>query len=192
MIKQQSFLSRIYVVAAGLGGIYQAVMTLITIPASLLTNELWWFSLFNLGSTIALFYSVHAIEKNRRIRNSQSFNKFNCDVFQSNENYEIKSPYEAKYIGIDTKHGTVLLISAFNNVFKGYNIKEVAGYECRGHHMTLKFNDINFPMFTIRFPNEGKCIGFGHKLDVLLSPSYQPAVNVGTAFNDFVRQKSLA
>ena len=190
MNQHMTFFAKLYVVVGFMAGISIAFFTLAMFMVDDPRNASWKY-LFLLA-IIAIFYSVRVAYHKLRVKNQSSFYRFNCDNFQPNPDYEMNRWDRGEYIGIDTKHGTMLMASAHKKLFKGKNIKELAGYECRGEILTLKFNDIEFPTFVINAGTESKCMAFGHKLDVLLSPSYQPAVNVGSAFNDFVRQKSLA
>lgn len=192
MTKNQTFIAKCYCGFAIMGGGYMAILSLISIPVSISHNTLWSWSLFCTTTAIALFFSAHIIAKKTKKSNTSVFYSFICDIFQPNKDYELKGYLSGKYVGIDTEHGTMLLASSFNKIFKGLNVKELAGYECRGNMLTLKFNNTDFPMFKISFGSESECMNFGHKLDVLLSSSYQPAINTGRLFNDFVQQKALA
>ncbi|MGK2894457.1 hypothetical protein [Klebsiella michiganensis] len=191
MTKFKSVFANLYMISALMGGISLAFFTI----AMFSVNDprvLWIWKYLFLLATIAIFYSVRLVNKKSVKANNSMFQRFFCENFRPNPEYEVIGYLNGNYIGIDTRHGTILMASAHKNIFKGKNIKELAGYECRGEILTLKFNDIDFPTFRMSLGNEPTCMAFGHKLDVLLSPSYRPAVNVGTAFNDFVRQKALA
>lgn len=200
MNKHISFLAKLYVVIAFMTGICAAFYTVIYFIVGMLDDSSPTLTKPQVATekyllllvTIAIFYSVRIVYRKLRVKNQSSFYRFTCEEFKPNPDYEMSRWDRGEYIGIDTKHGTMLMASTHKNLFKGNNIKELAGYECRGEILTLKFNDITFPTFEINAGTESKCMAFGHKLDVLLSPSYQPAVNVGRAFNDYVRQKAMA
>lgn len=191
MTKTKTLFAKIYVVLAVMAGVSMAFFTLVMFVVNDPRDPWFWPYLFFI-STIAIFYSAHAVHQFLKTKKQSVFYRFICDNFLPNPNYELNGWAIGKYIGIDTRHGTMLMVSSHDNVFKGKNIKELTGYECRGEMLTLKFNDIGFPTFRISVGTESACMAFGHKLDVLLSSSYQPAINTGRLFNDFVQQKSLA
>ncbi|MNG56302.1 hypothetical protein D3C79_143810 [compost metagenome] len=191
MTKYKNLFAQIYIFPAILVGVSMAFFTVVMF----ITNDPrdpWIWNFLFLLATIAIFYSIRMVNKKSVKVNNSTFQRFFCENFRPNPSYEAIGYLDGNYIGVDTTHGTLLMASAHKNIFKGKNIKELAGYECRGEILTLKFNDIDFPVFRMSFGKESACMAFGHKLDVLLSPSYQPEVNVGRAFNDYVRQKAMA
>jgi len=191
MTKFKNASSKLYIIFAIMAGISLAFFTIATFAVND-PRDPWFFKYLCLLVTITVFYSIRIINKKSVKANNSAFQRFFCENFKPNPDFEVTGYLNGNYIGIDTTHGTILMASAHKNLFKGKNIKELAGYECRGEILTLKFNDITFPTFEMSLGNEPTCMAFGHKLDVLLSPSYQPAVNVGRAFNDYVRQKAMA
>lgn len=200
MTNFKNSVSKLYIILSIMAGICAAFYTLVFFVVDMLDSSTHTAAnspvsmekYLLLLITIAIFYSVRVVNKKSVKSNNSVFHRFFCENFRPNPEYEVVGYLTGTYIGVDTTHGTLLMASAHKNIFKGKNIKDLAGYECRGEILTLKFNDIDFPTFEMSLGNEPTCMAFGHKLDVLLSPSYQPAVNVGTAFNDFVRQKALA
>ncbi|TXE28353.1 hypothetical protein FOT62_21550 [Serratia marcescens] len=200
MTKSKNLLAQLYIFPAILAGICSAFYTIIYFTVDMLDDSSPTFAKPQISIekylllllTIAIFYSIRMVNKKSVKANNSTFQRFFCENFRPNPSYEAIGYLNGNYIGVDTTHGTLLMASAHKNIFKGKNIKELAGYECRGEILTLKFNDVDFPVFRMSFGKESACMAFGHKLDVLLSPSYQPAVNVGSAFNDYVRQKAMA
>ncbi|WP_387691527.1 hypothetical protein [Photorhabdus sp. RM71S] len=108
----------------------------------------------------------------------------------TNNIVSIYNSVSGSFFGINNKTGEILLIALNRKGRKvfGFDYNTWAGYELEGHKLTLKFNDLDMPYFTIQDTTIPK---FKHKLDVLLSASFQQKVKLGSNFSAFVQQKAL-
>ncbi|EMS0145238.1 hypothetical protein WKN36_005423, partial [Escherichia coli] len=79
---------------------------------------------------------------------------------------------------VDPIRGEFLIIK--NNEFgkpfiKGYNFQQWEGYDYnQNKDITLKFNDFEFPAFSITATTRIEAKNFCNKLDIMCSPSYSP------------------
>lgn len=149
------------------------------------------FMLFFFPGCAALL-TLKLLSKKRNIKFSSIFSKFKCESFIPNSNYESIRLENGMYVGVDTTHGTMLLVSIYENIYKGMMLSQFSGYHCEGGKMTIKFNDINFPFFVMYPGNEAKNMEFAHKLDALISHSYSPTSAPTTDFGAYVNQVALA
>ncbi|EPC4490517.1 hypothetical protein ACRZXV_004772 [Serratia liquefaciens] len=191
MTKTQLYLKSFYLMFSLCAGAFFLLSSLILfIVSDARSNPAW--PVFSLVVGLALIYSFYRTLQNSKKKTENIINSYICNNFTPSNGYEIKILDIGKYVGIDVKNGTILLLSTTDSVFKGIRAADLVGYECRGNTLTLKFNDVYFPYFKINVGSESKCMEFGNKLDVLLSSSYRPENEPGNSFGEFVRNKSLA
>lgn len=191
MIKSRVFLKTLLLISLLCAGAYLIFSSIaLFIVSDSRTNPLWPYAFLALG--LGCIYSFYRINKKSDTKAAQIISGYFCKNFTPTDGYEVKSLYDGNYFGVDTKNGTMLLVSTTKSIYKGMSIADLAGYECRGNMLTLKFNDVLFSNFTIGVDNERKCMELGHNLDVLLSSTYRPERDVGNNFSEFVQKKSLA
>ncbi|CAI1950072.1 MULTISPECIES: hypothetical protein [Serratia] len=191
MTKTQLYLKSFYLMFSLCAGAFFLLSSLILfIVSDARSNPAW--PVFSLVVGLALIYSFYRTLQNSKKKTENIINSYICNNFTPSNGYEIKILDIGKYVGIDVKNGTILLLSTTDSVFKGIRAADLVGYECRGSTLTLNFNDVYFPYFKINVGSESKCMEFGNKLDVLLSSSYRPENESGNSFGEFVRNKSLA
>lgn len=191
MTKTQLYLKSFYLMFSLCAGAFFLLSSLILfIVSDARSNPAW--PIFSLIAGLALIYSFYRTLKNSKKKTENIINSYICNSFIPSNGYEIKILDIGKYVGIDVRNGTILLLSTVDSIFKGVHTADLAGYECRGSTLTFKFNDVYFPYFKINVGSESKCMEFGNKLDVLLSSSYRPENESGKSFGEFVRNKSLA
>lgn len=147
---------------------------------------------FLLASFFA-FFGIRKIRKTEAKRNKAVLESLKNKLFQPEEHLELYKWKMGKYIGFDDKNKTILALDLYNKktLIKAIDFNTWSGYECRGNVVTFKFRDINFPTFIMGFRSEGESMAFCHKLDVLLSPEYKPASNVGHEFSEYIKTKQL-
>ncbi|HHK8074346.1 TPA: hypothetical protein ACQVJT_001907 [Serratia marcescens] len=191
MTKTQLYLKSFYLMFSLCAGAFFLLSSLILfIVSDARSNPAW--PVFSLVVGLALIYSFYRTLRNSKKKTENIINSYICNNFTPSNGYEIKILDIGKYVGVDVKNGTILLLSTTDSVFKGVRVADLVGYECRGSTLTFKFNDVYFPYFKINVGSESKCMEFGNKLDVLLSSSYRPESESGNSFGEFVRNKSLA
>ncbi|CAI1203947.1 Uncharacterised protein [Serratia quinivorans] len=191
MTRTRVFLKTLLLISLLCAGAYLIFSSIVLfIVSDSRTNALWPYVFLALG--FGLIYSFYRINKKSDTKASQIINGYFCNNFIPTNGYEVKALYDGNYFGVDTKNGTMLLISTAKSIYKGMSISDLAGYECRGNTLTLKFNDVLFSHFTVGVDNEKKCMELGYNLDALLSSTYQPERDAGSAFSEFVQKKSLA
>ncbi|WP_252147415.1 hypothetical protein [Escherichia coli] len=98
-------------------------------------------------------------------------------VFSENSISIVNYP-EWSGVFVDPIKGEFLIIK--NNKFgkpfiKGYNFQQWGGYDYnQNKDITLKFNDFEFPAFSIAATTHIEAKNFCNKLDIMCSPSYSP------------------
>ncbi|EHC1055537.1 hypothetical protein JT469_002843 [Salmonella enterica] len=139
------------------------------------------------------FLGIKKIRKSEARRNMALLAALKNKLFQPEEHLELYRWKRGKYIGFDDINKTILALDLYekNPLIKAIDFNTWSGYECRGNIVTFKFRDINFPTFVIGFRSEGESMAFCHKLDVLLTPEYKPASNVGHEFSEYIKAKNL-
>ncbi|CAI1072193.1 Uncharacterised protein [Serratia entomophila] len=191
MTKTQLYLKSFYLMFSLCAGAFFILSSLVLfIVSDARSNPAW--PIFSLAIGAILIYSFYRTLKKSKEKTENIINSYICNNFMPTNGYEIKILDIGKYVGIDIKNGTILLLSTTDSIFKGVSTSELTGYECRGNMLTLKFNNVYLPYFKIHTGSESKCMDFGHKLDVILSSSYRPENESGNNFGEFVRNKSLA
>ncbi|MCT4707606.1 hypothetical protein MUA03_17105 [Enterobacteriaceae bacterium H16N7] len=131
---------------------------------------------------------LHGLIRRAEVKFQRLISGFKCADFSPNANYELTRNDIGTYFGIDTTHGTILMVSLHDKIFKGKELADYAGYYCEGTTMTITFNDVNFPTFKLRMRSGSKCREFAHRLDVLKSASYRPEKQPGSDFGMHVQR----
>lgn len=151
------------------------------------------FGLIFLVSSLVMILFIRSIRRSEATRNMVILKSLKNKLFQPEEHLELYKWKMGKYIGFDDKNKTILALDLYNKntLIKAIDFNTWSGYECRGSVVTFKFRDINFPTFIMGFRSEGESMAFCHKLDVLLSPEYKPASNVGHEFSEYIKTKQL-
>ncbi|EJS6905987.1 hypothetical protein NWL46_003911 [Salmonella enterica] len=146
-----------------------------------------------LVSSLVMILFIRSIRRSEATRNMVILKSLKNKLFQPEEHLELYKWKMGKYIGFDDKNKTILALDLYNKntLIKAIDFNTWSGYECRGSVVTFKFRDINFPTFIMGFRSEGESMAFCHKLDVLLSPEYKPASNVGHEFSEYIKTKQL-
>ncbi|EPU8562883.1 hypothetical protein ACVZYT_000589 [Yersinia enterocolitica] len=138
--------------------------------------------------TATVAYSAYFIYKATEAKIRRTVESYTCANFQPNTNIQVIQALEGKYIGIDDKNGTVLMVSIYDkNEAIGIDFSDIIGYECVGNKLTLSIKDLTDSTFTISGAKS-----FSYKLDILFTPSYQPKVKTKNIFSEFVQKKALA
>jgi len=191
MIQLRVFLKTLLLISLLCAGAYSTFSSIaLFIVSDSRTNALWPYVFLAQG--LGFIYLFYRINKKLDAKTDKTINGYFCKNFTPTDGYEVKSLYDGNYFGVDTKNGTMLLVSTAKSIYKGMSIADLVGYECRGNMLTLKFNDVLFSNFTVGVDNERKCMELGHNLDVLLSSTYRPERDAGNDFSEFVQKKSLA
>ncbi|EBL9189147.1 hypothetical protein DDG04_09205 [Salmonella enterica] len=151
------------------------------------------FGLIFLVSSLVMILFIRSIRRSEATRNMTILKSLKNKLFQPEDHLELYKWKMGKYIGFDDKNKTILALDLYNKntLIKAIDFNTWSGYECRGSVVTFKFRDINFPTFIMGFRSEGESMAFCHKLDVLLSPEYKPASNVGHEFSEYIKTKQL-
>lgn len=151
------------------------------------------FGLTFLIISLAIILFIRSLRKSEAKRNMAILASLKNKLFQPEEHLELYRWKRGKYIGFDDINKTILALDLYekNTLIKAIDFNTWSGYECRGNIVTFKFRDINFPTFVVGFRSEGESMAFCHKLDVLLTPEYKPASNVGHEFSEFIKAKNL-
>ncbi|EDV0528233.1 hypothetical protein NY70_004025 [Salmonella enterica subsp. enterica] len=151
------------------------------------------FGLIFLVSSLVMILFIRSIRRSEATRNMSILKSLKNKLFQPEDHLELYKWKMGKYIGFDDKNKTILALDLYNKntLIKAIDFNTWSGYECRGSVVTFKFRDINFPTFIMGFRSEGESMAFCHKLDVLLSPEYKPASNVGHEFSEYIKTKQL-
>lgn len=146
-----------------------------------------------LVSSLVMILFIRSIRRSETTRNMAILKSLKNKLFQPEEHLELYKWKMGKYIGFDDKNKTILALDLYNKntLIKAIDFNTWSGYECRGSVVTFKFRDINFPTFIMGFRSEGESMAFCHKLDVLLTPEYKPASNVGHEFSEYIKTKQL-
>ncbi|MEG9672557.1 hypothetical protein ACSJM2_23530 [Serratia marcescens] len=191
MTKYQNHLRTLFLLftlTSGVGCLLFSMVLFIVSDAR--SNPSWPYIFLAIGVTF--IYAFAKVQEKSKSKTRNAIEAFKCNEFSPTKEYELKTLDAGKYLGIDVRSGTILLVSTTESIYRGKTILELSGYECNGNSLTLKFNDVYFPYFRISAGTESKCMNFGRKLDALLSSSYRPEKDSGKIFNEFVKQKSLA
>ncbi|EMO8006860.1 hypothetical protein WDQ52_005147 [Salmonella enterica] len=143
--------------------------------------------------SLVMILFIRSIRRSEATRNMAILKSLKNKLFQPEEHLELYKWKMGKYIGFDDKNKTILALDLYNKytLIKAIDFNTWSGYECRGSVVTFKFRDINFPTFIMGFRSEGESMAFCHKLDVLLTPEYKPASNVGHEFSEYIKTKQL-
>lgn len=143
-------------------------------------------------ASLLSFLGIKKIRKSEARRNMALLAALKNKLFQPEEHLELCRWKRGKYIGFDDKNKTILALDLYdkNTLIKAIDFNTWSGYECRGNVVTFKFRDIKFPTFVMGFRSEGESMAFCHKLDVLLTPEYKPASNVGHEFSEYIKAKT--
>ncbi|EBH2327590.1 hypothetical protein FKE28_20870 [Salmonella enterica] len=151
------------------------------------------FGLIFLVSSLVMILFIRSIRRSEATRNMAILKSLKNKLFQPEDHLELYKWKMGKYIGFDDKNKTILALDLYNKntLIRAIDFNTWSGYECRGSVVTFKFRDINFPTFIMGFRSEGESMAFCHKLDVLLSPEYKPASNVGHEFSEYIKTKQL-
>ncbi|HDO2701953.1 TPA: hypothetical protein P2339_002429 [Salmonella enterica subsp. enterica serovar Typhimurium] len=151
------------------------------------------FGLTFLIISLAIILFIRSLRKSEAKRNMAILASLKNKLFQPEEHLELYRWKRGKYIGFDDINKTILALDLYekNTLIKAIDFNTWSGYECRGNIVTFKFRDINFPTFVMGFRSEGESMAFCHKLDVLLTPEYKPASNVGHEFSEYIKAKNL-
>ncbi|EAU2710215.1 hypothetical protein OE847_003801 [Salmonella enterica] len=146
-----------------------------------------------LVSSLVMILFIRSIRRSETTQNMAILKSLKNKLFQPEEHLELYKWKMGKYIGFDDKNKTILALDLYNKntLIKAIDFNTWSGYECRGSVVTFKFRDINFPTFIMGFRSEGESMAFCHKLDVLLTPEYKPASNVGHEFSEYIKTKQL-
>ncbi|MBC8950088.1 hypothetical protein [Xenorhabdus sp. TS4] len=174
------------------------VLQLIIVPLciTIIGNYLFYMDFFSFTPYIALMVIAALFLSNRFVfsKTTSQLNKlkksFGDVIFSPNPELEYFDFANGKYIGIDKENGRILTISLYDRdkpILTGYDFYDWAGYDIQGYKLTLKFNNIFHPYFSIN--STAKIKPFCHRLDVLLSPSFSPKIKTDSSFNELVQKK---
>jgi hypothetical protein len=191
MTNTSQIFKSLYIFFALLAGIFllgfSAILFIISDPR---VNPAWSWG-FLIGGVV-LLYSCHYTRAHTKRKVNNIIAQFSHEGFKPTPGYEIDKSNIGRYFGVDTEHGTILLVSVFDKIYKGLTVSDLAGYECKGSVITLKFKDVKFPYFVVNAGSESKSMDFCLKLDVLFTSSYKPKSHSKHNFSEFVENKSFA
>ncbi|EDV8900995.1 hypothetical protein BGD62_003616 [Salmonella enterica] len=190
-IYRELFIFLLSVISTGCAGL-ALMFILLALFVGIFSRD-FAFGLFFLVASLVMILFIRRIRRSEATRNMAILKSLKNKLFQPEEHLELYKWKMGKYIGFDDKNKTILALDLYNKntLIKAIDFNTWSGYECRGSVVTFKFRDINFPTFIMGFRSEGESMAFCHKLDVLLSPEYKPASNVGYEFSEYIKTKQL-
>lgn len=124
------------------------------------------------------------------IQTKRKINIIANNVFSESNKDEIVSIYNwltGRYFGITKNTGDILVIGLNKKgqqIF-GFDYQTWSGYEVSGNKLTFKFNNLELPYFEVHDVAVSK---FKHKLDVLLSNSFQGTIKPNKNFSSIVEK----
>lgn len=136
------------------------------------------FNITTITSPLVVLVLVYIIKFIMEARLRATIKKNIKKIVFSESNFSIVNYPEWSGIFVDPIKGEFLIIK--NNKFgkpfiKGYNFQQWAGYDYnQNKDITLKFNDFEFPAFSISANTRIEAKNFCNKLDIMCSPSYSP------------------
>ncbi|EBN1688660.1 hypothetical protein DK986_23820 [Salmonella enterica] len=195
-MKKSHIYRELFIFLSGIISIGCAFLALMFLLLTLLEGQFnrdGAFGLTFLIISLAIILFIRSLRKSEAKRNMAILASLKNKLFQPEEHLELYRWKRGKYIGFDDINKTILALDLYekNTLIKAIDFNTWSGYECRGNIVTFKFRDINFPTFVVGFRSEGESMAFCHKLDVLLTPEYKPASNVGHEFSEFIKAKNL-
>lgn len=146
-------------------------------------------SIFLLIIGVLSCYLFASGRKKQKSKAESYFSFFRCDSFIPD--VEAHFWELGKYVGIDTKNRTMLLVSIYSKdkIVKSVSLKSWRSYECRGNEVILKFDDFSCPTFTIHLKNEKESMCFCNKLDVVLSLVDNIGIDNSHEFSKVVQER---
>ncbi|HDD8675947.1 TPA: hypothetical protein PBO82_004604 [Escherichia coli] len=156
-----------------------SIITIVLLPKQLSSKTFSLFFLFFFAfSVISWFYiySYYSLQKNKvkKIINTIGFNGKIISYMDS---------ISGKSIHLNTNNGDILTIDVNKNKINGYSFNEWSGFELDDCTLTMKFNDIDAPVFIIK--SNGKIREFRHKLEAFGSNKYTTT----NGFKELVQRK---
>ncbi|EEP8163334.1 hypothetical protein WDQ52_005231 [Salmonella enterica] len=190
-IYRELFISLLGVISTGCAGL--ALMFILLALFEGIFSRDYAFGLFFLVASLVMVLFIRRIRRSEATRNMAILKSLKNELFQPEEHLELYKWEMGKYIGFDDKNKTILALALYHKdpLIKAIDFNTWSGYESRENVVTFKFRDIKCPTFVMGFRSEEESIAFCHKLDILLTPEYKPASNVGHEFSEYIKTKQL-